>query len=85
MEIEGAEKHKLAVFMYEMLATTVLVFNILVSNGDAIVGPLTVFLIILVLVPVTGAHFNPAVTIGVYVSRNKLRKEFLFFVLMIFA
>ena len=85
MEVEGANKHKLAVFTYELLGTAVLVFNILVSNGDAIVGPLTVFLIILVLAPVTGAHFNPAVTIGVYISRSKFRQDILFFFIMIFA
>ena len=85
MEVEGANEHKFSVFIYELLGTAVLVFNILVSNGDAIVGPLSVFLIILVLAPVTGSHINPAVTIGVYVSRCKFRQDFLFLLLMIFA
>jgi len=69
MEVEGASNYKLTVCLYELLGTAILVFNILVSGGNAIVGPFTVFSVILVLAPVTGAHFNPAVTIGVYISR----------------
>ena len=73
MEVRGAETKKCAVFTYEMLGTAILVFNILVSGGEPAAGALTLFSVILVLNPVTGAHFNPSVTIGVYISRMNYR------------
>ena len=85
MEVRGADQYKCSVFTYEMFGTAILVFNILVSGGEPIVGAITVFAVILVLNPVTGAHFNPSVTIGVYISRMEYRRELAFFLLMILA
>ena len=83
MEVEGAEHHKLTVCTYEMFGTAMLVFNILVSGGDAVAGSLTAFAIICVLAPVTGAHFNPAISIGVYVSRIDFRHDLGFFLIIL--
>jgi len=35
--------------------------------------------------PITGAHYNPAVTLGVYLTNWKFKKDFAMFCVMIFA
>ena len=85
MEVEGASSHKLMVAIYELLGTAFLGFAILVSKGNAMAVSFSVFIIILVLGPITGAHMNPAVTISVYVSGAKYGQDLLFMILIIVA
>ena len=85
MEVEGASNHKVMVAVYELIGTAFLVYAILVSGGNPVAVTMSVFLIILVLGPITGAHMNPAVTIGVYVSRVKFGQDIIFCLIIIFA
>ena len=85
MEVEGASNHKLKVAIYELIGTAFLIYAILVSGGDAVAVPFTVFIIILALGPITGAHMNPAVTIGVYVASAKPCKNLVFCIIIIIA
>ena len=85
MEVEGASNHKVMVLIYEILGTAFLIYAILVSNGNAIAVAFTVFSIILVLGPITGAHMNPAVTIGVYVAGGRYAKDLGFMLLIVVA
>ena len=85
MEVEGASNHKLMVCAYEFLGTAFLAYAVLVSGGKDVAVAFTVFVIILVIGPITGAHMNPAVTIGVYVSRIKYGQDALFFLLIMVA
>ena len=73
------------VAIYELIGTAFLVFAILVSGGDAVAVSMSVFIIILVLAPITGAHMNPAVTIGVYVAGVKYGEDLLFFIIILLA
>ena len=43
------------------------------------------FALILIGGPITGGHFNPAVTLGVYISNVKWREDWQIFLLMLFA
>ena len=83
MEVKGGEDHKLMVCIYEFLGTALLAYAILVSGGNAQAVAFTVTCIIFVLAPITGAHMNPAVTIGVYTSRGNFGKEVVFMLLII--
>lgn len=74
----GPGAYKFLVF-YEFFGTALLVYAVNVSYGDgvdpfvdqfAIVG--MIFALILLAGPITGAHFNPAVTTGVLVSNKNI-------------
>ena len=54
----------------------------LASGGDKLAASLTVLALILVCDPITGAHFNPAVSIGVWVASKKLGENFVFFIMI---
>ena len=70
MEVPGAKDHKLMVCIYELLGTSGIVYAVLVSGGNGIGVPLTVFALILMCDKITGAHFNPGVTTTVMVARG---------------
>ncbi len=67
MEVSGAENHKVAVFFYEMMGTALFVYSILLTNNPISIS-FSLFASILIFGAVTGGHFNPAVTLGVYIS-----------------
>jgi len=66
MEVEGGTKRKGVVALYEAIGTAILVFAIIVSTGNAYAVTLSLLIAIVMCGPITGAHFNPAVTFGVY-------------------
>lgn len=57
--------------MYEFLGNIVLVFAVNASLGNGIAVGLVYFFLNCLLVGITGAHFNPAVTLGVWINRDK--------------
>ena len=63
--------NKFIVFSYEFLGTTLLIYAINLQMGEifgvAGIG-FMLFALLLIGGPITGAHFNPAVTLGVYMS-----------------
>lgn len=73
MEIRSAKQNKLTVFAYEALGTAFLLYSINMSFGYEFGQfgiAFTLFAVILIGGPITGAHYNPAVTLGVYVSNK---------------
>jgi aquaporin Z len=61
------------VFIYEFIGTFTLVGVINATKGNAPAIGLTLFFLLLLCGPITGAHLNPAVTLGVWL--NKVRSE----------
>ena len=51
----------------QILGTCFLVYAALTSGGDGAAVGLTLMVLIMCTGPITGAHYNPAVAIGVYV------------------
>ena len=58
------------VIVYELLGTLLLVYAIISTGGNTIGVCMTFFLLLQILGPVTGAHMNPAISVGVYVREQ---------------
>ena len=85
MEIDGGSQHKAVVCIYEFLGTAFLSFAVLMSNGDATAISMTVYIIIMILGPITGAHMNPAVSIGVFFWQKKLGQDIILLLMLLVA
>lgn len=85
MEVAGGHQNKCTVFLYELLGTSLLVYAVLVSGGNMLAVPFTILTLIYICGPISGAHFNPAVTIGVYVMNKNWKHDRSFFFLILFA
>lgn len=67
METKLGHDRMILVALYEAIGTALFTYCILVSCGDALASALGLFAMILIFGDITGGHFNPAVTIGVFV------------------
>ena len=85
MEIPGGHKNKTKVLLYELFGTSFLVYAALTSGGNAVAVGLTLMVIIMCTGSITGAHYNPAVTMGVYVWKRQWGKNFGFFLMLLVA
>ena len=83
MEVQGGSARKLTVAVYEMLGTALFVFAIFVSGGNALAVPLGLFASILFFGGITGGHFNPAVSLGVWLSRENRGGNIVFLLMII--
>ena len=70
MEVPGGDKQWLRVLSYEFFGTAVLTYVVLVSGGAITAVPTCLFFLILIGGPISGGHFNPAVTIAVYIMES---------------
>mmetsp|Transcript_20845 Transcript_20845/g.25556 ORF Transcript_20845/g.25556 Transcript_20845/m.25556 type:complete len:261 (-) Transcript_20845:209-991(-) len=70
MEVKGAEQRTGTVFLYEMLGTALFIYGIMLTNNPVSIA-FSLFASIMIFGAVTGGHFNPAVTLGVYISEGK--------------
>ena len=89
MEIVTAAKNKHLVFIYEALGTMMLMFAINIQAGSTAFGQFGIafmlFACLLIGGPITGAHYNPAVTIGVFITNKHWKEDFAMFAVMISA
>ena len=71
METKNADK-KIGVFVYEMLGTSMIMYAFMVNRGLFNYGAKFVtFAMMVIAWNVSGGHFNPAISLGVYVSEKK--------------
>ena len=83
MEADGHKRMPLE-FALEFFGTMLFVFGIL-STNLAISIPFSLLASVVIFGDVTGGHFNPAVTIGVFTSLGNYGSNFLFMILIIIA
>ena len=76
MEVPTAENRKTVVAIYELIGTALFVYMIIMSTGNPIAVPLSLFAMVVLFGDITGGHFNPAVTLGVYVWLGEFSKNF---------
>lgn len=82
MEADG-HGSKFTVCIYEAMGTALFLYCILASNGNAFAVIMGLFASIMIFGGVTGGHFNPAVTIGVYTARGQYGKDLIFMIMII--
>ena len=81
MEANGHDR-KLLVCLLELMGTALFIFGILNTN-DALGIPFSLMASVVIFGDITGGHFNPAVTIGVFTSLGDYGKNWLFMVMII--
>ena len=88
METPTGHDRKGLVCIYEFLGQIFFMYIALVSGGTGgdtygIAAPLALFAIVNIFGGVSGGHFNPAVTLGVYVREAKWAHNFIFMLMII--
>ena len=83
MEVPGGHDHKIRVCLYELIGTSVLTYAAITSGGNILAVAFTLFLLINVNGPITGSHFNPAVTTAVYTYNKNYGKDLLFYIMIV--
>lgn len=82
MEVKGGHERKCTVMFFEMLGTALFVYGIIMTDTAASI-PFSLFASILIFGAITGGHFNPAVSLGVYIAEGKdYGKNFLFLLMI---
>ena len=91
METDQGHSRKGLVCLYEFMGQVFFMYAVLVSGGSGsdtwgITGPLALFAIVNIWGGVSGGHFNPAVTLGVFVrERESFGENFCFMVSIIIS
>lgn len=85
MEVPKGSERKMTVCLLELLGTALFVYGILINGADNAGVALSLFASVVLLGGVTGGHFNPAVTIGVYLAEAKFATNFLFMIEIIIS
>ena len=83
MEAKGHNR-MMTVCLCEALGTCLFVWGIMNTNLCTTI-PFSLLASVVIWGDITGGHFNPAVTVGVYISLGEISKNFLFMILIIMA
>lgn len=83
MEANGHDRKGLVMFL-EFLGTALFVWGVLCTQ-EAISIPFSLFASVVIFGDITGGHFNPAVTLGVFTSRGDYGANILFCILIMLS
>ncbi len=84
METNNKEK-KIGVAAYELIGTTIIMLGVMVGNGYYSAGLALLPFMTLLAWDVSGGHFNPAITIGMYVSKMNFGGDLVTMLIMVTA
>jgi glycerol uptake facilitator-like aquaporin len=75
MEVPGSSDRKLSVFLYELIGTSLLTYAVTMNNANAYSVAFFLYILLVIVSPISGGHLNPAVTIGVFVNEKKFGED----------
>ena len=75
----------MGVALYELLGTAFIMYAVVVTNGSYSAGISITLAMMVIAWNVSGGHFNPAITVGVYVSEKDFGGNALIAIIMIVA
>ena len=79
MDLPNGGKFPGQIFASELLGTCILMLAFNMSGPDELLAQaFTQFAIVVCIFEISGAHLNPAVSLGVYIAEKKYDKNFLF-------
>ena len=85
METSHGHSHKMTVCLCEFIGTALFIFGIIETNLPISI-PISLLASVVIWGGITGGHFNPAVTIGVYTQlTGHYAKNFLFMIMIIIS
>ena len=85
MEVPGGHDNKLGCFIYEVIGTTMLSYAVLISAGNFIGVVFTLMIALIIGGPISGGHYNPAVTTAVYLWKGEFGRNLKIFLLYLAA
>lgn len=85
METVHGSRSKSLVCIYEFLGACFLVYSINMSEGHAYAIGLMLCALCLIGGGVSGGHYNPAVSVGVYIMEGEFAKNAPLLLMMIFS
>jgi len=62
--------HTAIICLYEAMGTFILVSAVNSTAGNPTAIGLVLFLLLLIAAPISGGHFNPATTLGVFINKD---------------
>ena len=74
MEVDNADKNIGRIFLCEIIGTGLFIYGIMLSNNP-VTFAFSLFASIMIFGGITGGHFNPAVSLGVFISERKMKKH----------
>ena len=80
----GNKDKKIGVFVYEFLGTAIIMFALIIANGEFILGVYSItFAMMCIAYNVSGGHFNPAISIGMYIAEKNFGENIVTLGLMV--
>jgi len=85
MEVPGSSDRKMYVFLYELIGTCLLTYAVTLNDANAYVMAFFLYVLLVIVSPISGGHLNPAVTIGVFINEKKFSEDKVLLVITIAA
>jgi len=82
METPFGKHFQRTVCVYELLGTALLMFAVVMAAGNALFVVFMLWAILMIGGGITGGHYNPAVSTGVFIWRRKYAEDFHLYISM---
>ena len=81
----GKQKRYFQLIIYELLGTALITYGVVLDKGTYLLGIDMTAIMMLLAWNISGGHFNPAITLGVYIAEKKFGENAMTMLVMIAA